>query len=139
MENPQDIAEFLAGSFFIFMIVLSVLFFVAFIAVIILICVILTRSLKKSTQNANLPRVTVEAAVLSKRTSVWRRRRKVSMHSSHTTVRTSTIYYVTFQLLNGDCTELSVSAQDYDFIREGDRGHLTFQGTQFLEFRRLSY
>ncbi|WP_025692525.1 DUF2500 domain-containing protein [Paenibacillus zanthoxyli] len=48
----------------------------------------------------------------------------------------STAYYVTFEILNGDRVELKVPGRLYGLIVEGDRGDLTYQGTRFKGFER---
>ncbi len=82
-------------------------------------------------KNNNSPRLTVEAAVVSKRTDVTRHHNP-NTHLSHST----TWYYATFQVESGDRMELSVSGEEYGLLAEGDRGRLTFQGTRYLGFER---
>lgn len=79
---------------------------------------------KNNKINDAMPKVTVNARVVSKRAHVFGRR------------HASTCYYVTFELDGGDRTELSVFGSVYGMIAEGDEGALTFQGTDFLEFER---
>ena len=40
---------------------------------------------------------------------------------------------------SGDRMELHLSGQEYGLLIEGDRGNLTFQGTRYLGFERLSF
>ena len=45
-------------------------------------------------------------------------------------------YYVTFQVESNDRMEFEVSGTEYGMLAGGDSGELTFQGTQYLNFRR---
>lgn len=54
------------------------------------------------------------------------------MHNS-----SSTTYYVTFEVESGDRIEFRMQGNQYGILVEGDRGKLTFQGTRYLEFRRI--
>lgn len=49
---------------------------------------------------------------------------------------TSTTYYATFELADGERGELEVSGSEYGKLAEGDRGQLTHQGTRYLGFVR---
>ena len=86
-------------------------------------------------KNNNSPQLTVEATVVTKRTSVSHHHHDVGNGASHTT--TSTSYYVTFQVESGDRMEFHVKSFDYAMLVEGDCGRLTFQGTRFLGFDRM--
>lgn len=79
-----------------------------------------------SKNNAS-PRLTVEAEVVTKRTSV---------HGGGENTHASTRHYVTFQVDSGDRMELPVTGPEYGMLVEGDRGRLTFQGTRYLGFQR---
>ena len=78
-------------------------------------------------QNNASPRLTVEAEVVTKRTSV---------HGAGENTHASTRHYVTFQVDSGDRMELPVTGPEYGMLAEGDRGRLTFQGTRYLGFER---
>ena len=78
-------------------------------------------------QNNASPRLTVEAEVVTKRTSV---------HGGGENTHASTRHYVTFQVDSGDRMELPVTGPEYGMLVEGDRGRLTFQGTRYLGFQR---
>ena len=49
------------------------------------------------------------------------------------------LYYVTFQLENGECIEfcLNYRKSEYDRLKKGDKGLLHFQGTRYLGFERV--
>lgn len=89
---------------------------------------------KQWNKNEYLPRLTVPATVVAKRTNVSRHHHRHSGHASH--VSTSTSYYATFQFASGDRLELHVSGYEYGMLVEGDQGELTFQGTRYLGFQR---
>ena len=73
------------------------------------------------------PRLTVEAEVVTKRSS---------FHGGGEHSHASTSHYVTFQVDSGDRMELPVTGPEYGMLVEGDRGRLTFQGTRYLGFQR---
>ena len=84
----------------------------------------LVKNGRQNHQNNNSPRVTAEAAVVAKRNHVWG-------DHSHTE------YYVTFQFESGDRLEMEIPHNQFGYLVEGDNGKLTFQGTRFLEFKRI--
>ena len=84
-----------------------------------------------------LEKLTVPAAVVSRRTDVshhHHRHHGNEMHHTHT----FTSYYVTFQVESGDRMEFAVSGMEYGLLAEGDTGDLTFQGTRYLNFQRAT-
>lgn len=88
-------------------------------------------------KNNHSPRLTVEAKVVSKRMDVSRHtHHHGENHGHHTT--TSTYYYATFEVESGDRMEFSVSGTEYGMLVEGDTGRLSFQGTRYLSFDRIS-
>lgn len=86
-------------------------------------------------RNNKAPRLTAAAVVAAKR-------QNTSVHHHHSGgargmhITTSTAYYVTFQLQNGERLELRLSGSEYGLLAEGDSGELTFQGTRYLGFDR---
>lgn len=113
----------------------NTMFFLVFAIVIGVFIVRLIKGLSTWNKNNHSPRLTVEAAVVSKRqnTDVHHHHNNDHMHTS-----TSTQYYATFQFGGGDRLELRLSGQEYGLLAEGDVGELTFQGTRYLDFRRRS-
>ncbi len=90
-------------------------------------------------KNNQSPRLTVDAAVVARRTDISRHRRANAgdmsgAHGYHTS--TSTRYYVTFQVESGDRMELLIDGSEYGMLVEGDEGKLSFQGTRYLGFER---
>lgn len=96
------------------------------------VVVSLIRSLLEWNRNNHSPRLSVDAAIVAKRTHI--RRRSVRFHDGiHDTYTT---YYATFQVESGDRMEFSLSGSDYGLLVEGDKGSLTFQGSRYLSFER---
>ena len=85
-------------------------------------------NVRQWSKNNASPRLTVEAEVVTKRTSV---------HGGGEHSHASTSHYVTFQVDSGDRMELPVTGPEYGMLVEGDRGRLTFQGTRYLGFQQI--
>ena len=99
-----------------------------------LISSIAARAQEKRKNDAS-PRLTVPAAVVTKRAQVG------TTHHHNAATNTggtyyNTKYFATFQFESGDRLELSVSPGEYGMLVEGDRGQLSFQGTRYLGFAR---
>ncbi len=99
-----------------------------------LISSIAARAQEKRKNDAS-PRLTVPAAVVTKRAQVG------TTHHHNAATNTggtyyNTKYFATFQFESGDRLELSVSPGEYGMLVEGDRGQLSFQGTRYLGFVR---
>lgn len=77
---------------------------------------------------------TVEATVAGKREHTARQAycRTCAVQPSEMV----TTHYVAFRLDGGEQVELVVPGQEYGCLREGERGLLTFQGTQYQSFER---
>lgn len=105
--------EFMFGLIFI-------LFIVFFVWAIV-------SNVRQWTKNNASPRLTVDAQVVTKRTSV---------HGGGEHSHASTSHYVTFEVDSGDRMELPVTGPEYGMLVEGDQGRLTFQGTRYLGFER---
>ena len=106
------------------------MFFIVFFLVISVFVVTFVRMIGEWIGNNNSPRLTVDAAVVTKRDRVHRHR------SSNGHSHRSYSYYVTFQFESGDRMELRVPSHEYGLLVEGDTGKLTFQGTRYLSFER---
>ena len=104
--------------------IFPVFFAIMFVLVLGTIISTLVKNGRQNHRNNNSPRVTSEAAVVTKRTHVWG-------DHSHTD------YYATFQFESGDRLELEVPSSHFGYLVEGDRGKLTFQGTRFVSFERI--
>lgn len=104
--------------------VMFLLLFILFIA--FFVWMIVSGVHQWSKNNAS-PRLTVEAEVVTKRSS---------FHGGGEHSHASTSHYVTFQVDSGDRMELPVTGPEYGMLVEDDRGRLTFQGTRYLGFQR---
>lgn len=113
----------------------NIMFYLVFVVIIIVFIVGVVKGLGTWSKNNRSPRLTVEAAVVSRRqdTDVHRHH-----HQNHGHVNTSTRYYATFQFESGDRLELQLPGAEYGMLVEGDTGELTFQGTRYLGFSRRS-
>lgn len=109
----------------------EIMFVLIFVIVIGTFVFIVVSGLRQWNKNNNSPRLTVEAKVVTKRTSVHHHSDGTD-HMGHT----STSHYVTFQVDSGDRMELHVTGPEYGMLAEGDEGRLTFQGTRYLGFER---
>ena len=110
---------------------LDVLFGIVVVLVIGIYVMTMVRGIGEWSKNNHSPKITVPVCIVSKRTH-FSRRRAGKQHYS----RSSTNYYVTFQLGSGDRMELRVSGEEYGILVEGDRGELSFQGSRYIGFER---
>ncbi len=115
----------------------GVMFTIVFLLIIGVFISIFAKGISQWNKNNHSPRLTVPAIIVAKRTNVTRHHHGGANHMHHH--HTSTTYYVTFQVESGDRMELHLSGQEYGLLIEGDRGNLTFQGTRYLGFERLSF
>ena len=113
----------------------QVFIFAVFAIIIVSFIVAAVKGIGTWHKNTNSPRLTVNAAVVSKR-------QNTTVHHHHDSNtggmhnRSSTTYYATFQFDSGDRLELHVPGREYGMMAEGDVGNLTFQGTRYLGFDR---
>lgn len=108
----------------------SVFFVIVFLFVITTFIITFATIFKQWNKNNKAPRLTVSAKVVTKRNHISRNR------SGKHGYRTSTSYFVTFEVESGDRMELHVPSLEYGLLVEGDSGKLTFQGTRYLSFER---
>lgn len=117
--------------------VMSAIFPIFFILVAVLVVFTMIRGLAEWNKNNQLPRLTVDAKVVSKRENTTHYQDNANYEVTHAvTMRTNTTYYVTFEVESGDRMEMCVDGQQYGMLAEGDSGKLTFQGTRYLGFDR---
>lgn len=83
--------------------------------------------IKNWNKNKNLPRLTVPARVVAKRHEVRGRYNSNDLNS----------YFVTFEFESGDRLELLVTGTEFGMLVEGDNGKLSFQGTKYIDFKRM--
>lgn len=117
----------------------SLLFPLVFLLALGTILFTLVGNLRTWNKNNHSPRLTVQAAVVAKRTQVSRHRNANAGDATGAhgyTTSSFTTYYVTFQVESGDRMELQVDGAEYGMLVEGDTGKLSFQGTRYLSFQR---
>ena len=112
--------------FFIMFLLTS--FFTGAVFVFIIIYIV-----KQKSKDDNAPRLMVEARVVDKRTVSHRHHN----HNSHISHR-HYYHYVSFELSDGQRTELRVSSIEFDSLAVADEGMLTLQGTRFVSFVKNS-
>jgi hypothetical protein len=117
-------------------------FFVAiFVVVIGVFVMVIVKGLKEWSDNNQQPVLTVPAKVVTKRTNL-----SVSSDFNNTGsnnsfnhgTSSSTSYFATFEFSSGDRKEFKLSASQYGLLAEDDTGDLTFQGTRYQGFHRLT-
>ncbi len=114
-----------------------IVFVIVFASVIVIFIMAAVKGISTWNKNNNSPRLSVSAAIVSKRTDVTRHRHANAgdMTGAHGYSGSfSTCYYVTFQVESGDRMEFSVTGSEYGMLAEGDTGKLSFQGTRYLSF-----
>ena len=94
----------------------------------------LFRKLSTCWKNDRSPRLTVTATVGAKRSHTFRQSYCKTCAVQPGEISTS--YYVTFRFDSGEQLELSVPAETFDSLIEGDRGQFSFQGMKYLGFER---
>ena len=117
----------------------SLLFPLVFLLALGTILFTLVGNLRTWNKNNHSPRLTVQAAVVTKRTQVSRHRNANAGDATGAhgcTTGRFTTSYVTFQVESGDRMELQVDGAEYGMLVEGDTGKLSFQGTRYLGFQR---
>lgn len=112
----------------------EIVFFLMFFLVSGMIIFNLLKGIGEWNKNNHAPRLTVDAAVVTKRHQISNHHHNNANGGMHTTH--STTYYVTFQVESGDRMELCVSGREFGMLVEGDYGRLTFQGTRYISFER---
>ena len=105
-------------------------------AIILFASLILKRIVKELQlwhQNNQCPVQTVEVIVAAK----WIDEvRYTEPGTHHETI--STFYYVLFEAEDSSSIEFGVREREYDMFTEGEKGQLTFQGTRYQGFEKIS-
>ena len=91
------------------------------------------KGIKENQYNNKQPVIPVNATILAKRYDVSHHR-NAGNNMHHTS--SSTRYYATFELTNGERMELFIPKNEVGMLVEGDKGILSFQGTRFISFER---
>lgn len=112
------------------------IFGIAFLLILGVIIATIVKSISTWSRNNHSPRLSVDAAVVTKRTDVSHRTRARDTLEAGYSHSSSTRYYVTFQVESGDRMEFEVKGCEYGMLAEGDHGRLCFQGSRFLSFER---
>lgn len=119
--------------------IFNVLFSIIFFCILALIIYNIVKNISTWNQNNHSERLTVPAKIVAKRTKVSQHQQPNAGDATGAhgfTVMSSTSYYVTFELENGERMELSVKGPEYGMLAEGDIGALSYQGTRYLGFER---
>ena len=90
----------------------------------------IVKSISQFIKNENSPILTVPATVADMRRKTHHHHHNHGHHHSHS-------YHVTFELENGERTELRMLWHNYRELDIGDRGMLTYQGTRYKGFERI--
>lgn len=121
---PLD--SFAPAGFPIFFTIAAVLVAAIFVLVIVGLVRSGAREARTAADNRAQPEQSVAARVTGKRTQVE--------GGGETRVRN--LYFVTFELPDGQRRELKLPEADYAQVAEGDEGTLTHQGTWYRRFER---
>lgn len=117
------------GGFDIMFAIFPIMFFLVFGLIIFTIA----KSIKQNMYNNRQPIVPVQAKIVTKRYDVSHSHHGTSDNMHHSS---STWYYATFEMTNGERMELQVPSREFGMLVEGDEGTLEFQGTRFISFTR---
>ena len=114
---------------------IAVLIVFAFLIVSGGIVAIIVTTVVRKRRNDRAPQITVDATVLEKHTSTQRHPIAGDASGGHG-YTTFTLHHATFFFANGEQATFDVDEAIYDFLSEGDRGKLTYQGTRLIAFVR---
>ena len=113
--------------------IIQYLFPIMFLLILGIIIFTVIKGIAEWSNNNRQPVLSVDAKIVSKRTSVSR---SSSMNNNHHHHNSRTFYHVTFEVESGDRMELKTSGNEYGILAEGDVGTLVFQGTRYKSFQR---
>ena len=116
--------------------IFPVIFMIVFFTILGVIIYRVVLGAKQWKQNNDSPVLTVDAKVVTKRSDVSYRHHNNMSNNTMNMGYSSTYYYVTFEVASGDRMEFQVADTEYGMVTEGDKGSLTFQGTQYLSYVR---
>jgi hypothetical protein len=127
MENIFYTAS---GLFLLFFIIAAVIVGGVFIFVGGRLIKMIIQRISEKRYNDKQPVSTKDAKISSKRTIVTSGISGGTMH---------TFYFATFEFAeNKERLEFRLPSKEYGVLAEGDLGKLTFQGTRYLQFQRIS-
>lgn len=110
------------------------LFPIMFIIIFALIIYTFIKNIQQNAYNKKQPIIPVSVKIVSKRYDVWQHTDN-SFENMHNT-SSSTNYYATFEMTNGERIEFEIPPKEFGMMAEGDKGTLEFQGTRFISFTR---
>lgn len=105
------------------------MFYVVLFLSIAMFIFVFVRLISEWVRNNNSPRLSVDARIVDKRTSIHYHHANGHHHRSWS-------YHVTFEVQSGDRVELTVPRSEFGLLVVGDEGVLSFQGTRYLGFDR---
>ncbi|MBP1754924.1 MAG: hypothetical protein H6Q59_1322 [Firmicutes bacterium] len=123
------------SGFSIMFAIIPVLVVLVFVLVFGIIIARFVQGAQQWKRNNDSPVLTVDAAVVTKRSDVSYYHNDVGTDNMHHS-SSSTTYYVTFEVASGDRMEFQTKDTEYGLLVEHDTGKLTFQGTRYLGFER---
>lgn len=115
--------------------IIPVIIIIMFVVVFGIILVSIVKGIGTWNHNNAQPKLTVLARIVSKRVDI-----STHMHNDNdnfSQARSTSTYYVTFEVESGDRIEFCVDGNEYGMLVEQDKGNLTFQGTRYLGFARV--
>mgnify|MGYP003869362593 CR=1 FL=1 len=89
------------------------------------------RGILQWSRNNSSPLLTVPARIVSKRSEIRQQQQDEGISS-----RTTTTYYLTYELPGGKRMEFRVDGHEFGVSAEGDTGSLSYQGTRYHGFQR---
>lgn len=104
------------------------------IVMIVIIAISAGSGLLQWGRNNSSPTLTIPARIVSKRSEI----RQQQLQDEGVASRTSTTYYLTYEIEGGSRMEFKVDGHEYGMSAEGDRGQLSYQGTRYHGFQRQS-
>jgi hypothetical protein len=116
----------------ILFVIVPVFIGIVFVIVIGTFIFMAVKGLAEWSHNNSQPVLSVPARVVAKRTATS------GSASSNIGGSVSTSYYATFELESGERLEFSLYGKGYGLLVEGDEGTLTYQGTRYHGFQRVT-
>ncbi|AAO35259.1 DUF2500 domain-containing protein [Clostridium tetani] len=91
---------------------------------------------KEYSENSKCPIITVKAKVIDKN-----KKTTTHVHNNNDIIthHHNTTYYATFKTEHDEEISFSISRRFYNDLIEGDYGNLTYQGTWFKDFKKMSF
>ncbi len=103
------------------------------VTALIIFIVIAIRRIARETPKDYADGKTIEATVFSKRTRKKRDPNTLPYDKEYAYAATC-FHYITFETADCQRIELSVNAETFQRLSEGDTGTLTYQGSQYIDF-----